>query len=109
MTVPIGPLWLGEITDPMVISAMLERLPDTPLYTARELDILLKLLQEELPASQFYDYHVLAKKGKVSPKPIETVIISLREQGYQASRTHYSGTGIKTDASYHEILDLLRS
>jgi tRNA (guanine26-N2/guanine27-N2)-dimethyltransferase len=109
MTVPIGPLWLGEITDPMVIFAMLERLPDTSLYTARELDILLKLLQEELPASQFYDYHVLAKKGKVSPKPIETVIISLREQGYQASRTHYSGTGIKTDASYHEILDLLRS
>jgi len=108
MTIAIGPLWLGEIQDPEIISAMLARLPDTPLHTARELGMLLTILKDEIPVSQFYDYHVLAKKGKVSPKPIEQVILSLREQGYQASRTHYSGTGIRTDASYREILDILR-
>jgi tRNA (guanine26-N2/guanine27-N2)-dimethyltransferase len=106
--VSIGPLWLGEIQDPEIISAMLEGLPNCTLNTARELGSLLTILRDELTTSFFYDYHVLAKRGKVSPKPIDEMIVSLREQGFQASRTHYSGTGIKTDASYRVILGLLK-
>lgn len=108
-TVPIGPLWLGAIQDPEILAAMLDRLPEQPLNTARELGSLLHILRDELSTSSFYDYHVLAKQGKVSPKPIGDVIAGLRDTGYRASRTHYTGTGIRTDAPYQAIMELLKA
>lgn len=106
-TIPIGPLWLGAIQDPGILSAMLERLPEQPLNTARELEPLLQTLRGELPTSSFYDYHLLAKRRKVSPRPIGEVITGIRNAGYHAGRTHYSGTGIKTDAPWQVITDQL--
>jgi tRNA (guanine26-N2/guanine27-N2)-dimethyltransferase len=62
------------------------------------LDRLLVLLETELPTATFYDYHVLAKRIVVSPPAIGTVLERLRTEGYRASRAHYAGTAIKTDA-----------
>ena len=105
---PAGPLWLGGIQDPAVIKAMKEALPCVQLNNARQLDSLLEMLGGELPTSSHYDYHAVAKQAKVSPRPIEDVIRSLRERGYQASRAHYSGTALKTDAPASEIVLALR-
>jgi tRNA (guanine26-N2/guanine27-N2)-dimethyltransferase len=101
---PAGPLWLGGVQDPAVIRAMEEALPCMALNTARHLAGLLDMLGAELPISSHYDYHALAKRAKVSPRPIEEVIHSLRECGYLASRAHYSGTALKTDAPAKEII-----
>jgi tRNA (guanine26-N2/guanine27-N2)-dimethyltransferase len=105
---PAGPLWLGGVQDPAVIKAMKEALPCVQLNTARQLESLLDLLGGELPTSSHYDYHAVAKQAKVSPRPIEDVIRSLRENGYQASRAHYSGTALKTDAPAREIVLALK-
>ena len=104
---PAGPLWLGGVQDQAVIRAMKEALPGMKLNTARHLATLLDLLGEELPTSSHYDYHALAKRAKVSPPPVEEVICSLREHGYQASRAHYSGTALKTDAPAREIISVI--
>ncbi|NYT06797.1 MAG: tRNA (guanine(10)-N(2))-dimethyltransferase [Methanomicrobiales archaeon] len=106
-TVPIGPLWLGPVQDPGILAAMLDRLPDHVLNTGRELGSLLHTLRDELPTSSFYDYHVLAKRGKVSPPPIDEVIAGIRDAGFRAGRTHYSGTGIRTDAPWQLIMSVL--
>jgi tRNA (guanine26-N2/guanine27-N2)-dimethyltransferase len=87
---------------------MIDRLPDLQLNTARELLPLLTTLRDELPTSSFYDYHVLARQAKISPLPIVSVITGLREAGYRASRVHYAGTGIKTDAPASVVLDVMR-
>ena len=107
-TIPIGPLWLGAIQDPEILAAMIDRLPEQPLNTARELGSLLHTLRDELPTSSFYDYHVLAKQGKVSPRPIGDVIAAILDTGYRASRTHYTGTGIRTDAPCQVIMEVLK-
>ncbi len=104
---PAGPLWLGGLQDPAVIRGMKEALPEMKLNTARHLATLLDLLGEELPTSSHYDYHALAKRGKVSPPPIDEVISSLREHGHRASRAHYSGTALKTDAPAREIISVI--
>ena len=96
--IPIGPLYLGAINHPGVISSMLGRLPSVPLTAGKELFRLLSLLQEELPTSSHYDYHRMAKALHTSPPPIGVVLRRLGESGYRVSRTHYSGTAIKTDA-----------
>lgn len=100
----IGPLWLGAICDPAVLGAMRDALPAATLAEPRALGRLLELLAAELPTSTFYDYHVLAKRLGVSPPAIETVLDRLRGAGYRASRTHYAGTGIRTDAPLGAML-----
>ena len=107
-TVPIGPIWLGAIQDMGVLDTMLKRLPEQPLNTGRKLGVLLAILRDELPVSSFYDYHMLAKRAKVSPRPIGEVIAGIMDAGYRAGRTHYSGTGIKTDAPWQVIVDILK-
>jgi tRNA (guanine26-N2/guanine27-N2)-dimethyltransferase len=96
--VPVGPLWLGGINDPETLSGMLDRLPSVPLAAGEELFRLLSILQEELPTSSHYDYHRMAKTLHTSPPPMDTVLERIRGAGFPASRAHYSGVAIKTDA-----------
>ncbi len=102
-TTPVGPLWLGAIADPATLVAMREAIGEATLAQGTALGRMLALLEAELPTSTFYDYHVLAKRLVVSPPAIETVLDRLREEGYRASRTHYAGTGVKTDAPLEAV------
>lgn len=95
---PIGPLWLGQVNDTEVLLSMKEKLPSVALDSAGAVDRLLDLLGEELDTSSHYDYHKIAQKESRSPGSIVNLIQHLRGAGYRASRVHYSGTGIKTDA-----------
>jgi tRNA (guanine26-N2/guanine27-N2)-dimethyltransferase len=79
-------------------------LDDVELGTKNELRKLMEICSEELDTSSHYDYHVVAKWLKVSPPEISAVIECLVSEGYAATRTHYSGYGIKTDAPVGAIL-----
>jgi len=105
---PIGPLWLGAIQERAILEEMRSRIGQIPLRTAPILQKLIAVLEEEIPTSSHYDYHRVAKEMKVSPPPIETVLERLREGGYRASRAHYAGTAIKTDASLPDLMNAIR-
>ncbi|WP_292520470.1 tRNA (guanine(10)-N(2))-dimethyltransferase [Methanoculleus sp.] len=96
--VPVGPLWTGRINDNPTLVAMEEALPGVTARTGTRIARLLATCGQELETSSHYDYHVIAKSLRVSPGSIGTVIERLVALGYQASRAHYSGTAIKTDA-----------
>jgi tRNA (guanine26-N2/guanine27-N2)-dimethyltransferase len=100
---PVGPLWLGAVNDPGILSGMLDRLPSVVIGEGEQLFRLLSLLQEELPTSSHYDYHRMAKALRCSPPPMEVVLGRIRDAGYRVSRGHYSGTAIKTDAPVEVI------
>ena len=106
---PIGPLWLGSINDRPLLERMQERLGEMELGTKKELLKLLELCKQELDTSSHYDYHVFAKWLKVSPPEITTVIERLTAQGFGATRTQYSGYGIKTDAPVDVISAVIRN
>ncbi len=95
---PIGPLWTGPVNDREILDAMRENLDLLVLRTRSQIARLIDLLQQELPTSSHYDYHAIAKRLKVSPTKIGGVIERLSALGYRASRAHYSGTALKTDA-----------
>jgi tRNA (guanine26-N2/guanine27-N2)-dimethyltransferase len=80
---------------------------DATLAQGIALDRLLALLEAELPTATFYDYHVLAKRSGVSPPAIETVLERLRKEGFRASRAHYAGTALKTDAPLAAVMAAL--
>ncbi|MDD4252976.1 MAG: tRNA (guanine(10)-N(2))-dimethyltransferase [Methanoculleus horonobensis] len=96
--VPVGPLWTGRINDDATLAAMQEALPSVTAGTGARIGRLLATCRQELDTSSHYDYHVIAKHLRVSPGRIETVIERLVALGYRASRAHYSGTALKTDA-----------
>jgi tRNA (guanine26-N2/guanine27-N2)-dimethyltransferase len=96
--VPIGPLWMGSISDRDTLGLMEEALPGVPLGSDRQIARLLATCRQELDISSHYDYHVIAKQLRVSPGAIDAVITRLIDLGYRASRAHYSGTALKTDA-----------
>jgi len=100
---PIGPLWLGPVNDPATLEGISRLLPDNTLAESPALTRLVRLLREELPTSTHYDYHVVARNLRVSPPPMETVLGRLEASGYRASRAHYSGTALKTDAPIGEV------
>lgn len=102
-TVPIGPLWLGCVNDPAMLEAMRTELPSSGLERGTALERLLTTLAGELPTASHYDYHVLAKRVGASPPAIDVFLERLRAGGYTASRAHYSGTAIKTDAPLRAV------
>ncbi len=63
--------------------------------------------QEEIDIPTYYDQHWLCKKQKISPGPIDELVSVLKKEGFASSRTHFSGTGFKTDASIVEIKKVL--
>ena len=105
---PIGPLYLGKLFDDAIIAGMQDQLPGLALGTHKDLLKLLCTCREELPLSSHYDYHLLARSLAVSPPPIDMVLARLQAAGYAAGRTHFSGTGVKTDAPLPVILAAIR-
>jgi tRNA (guanine26-N2/guanine27-N2)-dimethyltransferase len=104
---PIGPLWLGSIQHKETLIQMKQHLDSMVLGTRKDLAKLIDLCLEELPTSSYYDYHQLAKIAGCSPPGIDTVIACIIASGYPATRTHFSGYGIKTEAPLSVILNAI--
>jgi tRNA (guanine26-N2/guanine27-N2)-dimethyltransferase len=83
---------------------MREHLDDMVLGTKKDLAKLIDLCLQELPTSSHYDYHRIAKIAGCSPPDIERVLASIIASGYPATRTHFSGYGIKTEAPLPVII-----
>ena len=104
---PIGPLWLGSIQNKETLMQMRERTNEMELGSKKDLIKLIDLCYDELPTSGYYDYHRLTKIVGCSPPGISTVIARIIASGYPATRTHFSGYGIKTEAPLEVIFDAI--
>ena len=98
----IGPMWVGN----MYSSDILNSLEIKQYFGSK--DILSKMLdcwKYEDIMLLFYDSPFLAKHHKFKQQPsLDSVISTLQDDGYIAGRTHFSHTGIKTDASLDMVL-----
>lgn len=96
--IAIGPLWTGPLQDGDLLGRMELALPGFRFKKGMYLQKMLATCRQELGTSFHYDYHFLARHFRVSPPPLAEVINSLAGEGYRATRAHYSGTALKTDA-----------
>jgi tRNA (guanine26-N2/guanine27-N2)-dimethyltransferase len=93
-----GPLWLGKIQEPEIIGPAQEMLKDN-----RPAERLLDSCAREIDAPMYYDHHSICERLGTTPGKIEVLLEALRSRGYNASRTHFCGVGIKTDAPIQEV------
>jgi tRNA (guanine26-N2/guanine27-N2)-dimethyltransferase len=107
-----GPLWLGPLHDRSLCKKVISKLEIGIFGTKEQAKKTVNLCLNELDVVTFFDYHKLLKELKCSPIPIASLISGLRDIGYQASKTHFSGTSIKTNADVATLkgvlLDLCR-
>ena len=104
-----GPLWVGRLHQPDFCNEVVAEIDARNLGTKEQARKLVELCRDELEIPMFYDQHIMCKKIGVSPTGIEGFLAVLRDRGFAASRTHFSGTSFKTDADICEIENVLLS
>ncbi len=68
---------------------------------------IIEFCRDEIEIPTYYDQHWLCKQNKISAGPIDELVEVLTSAGFNASRTHFAGTGFKTDAGLDHINKLL--
>jgi tRNA (guanine26-N2/guanine27-N2)-dimethyltransferase len=105
----VGPLFIGKIQHPDYLRSMLLDEHLKKMGTKKKLRKSLSLMIEEslLDIPWSFDIPVLAKKCHTPVPPLTQVIKLLKEMGYHCSRTHYSGTCLKTNAMEPEMNSII--
>ena len=103
-----GPLWLGPLKEIDFCDQVIQELDKFVLNKKDEAKKLLTLCCSEADIPFFYDQHLLCETLKMSAPPIEPFLENLRQAGYTATRTHFSGTSFKSDAPLDIIFEILK-
>ncbi len=103
--VTAGPVWLGSLHEVDFVEAVREAVDDG-MGTADRARDLLTTIAGELDVPFHYDQHRLYKRWGESAIAMDEFLDRLRAAGFTASRTHYGGTTVKTDATVTEMGDL---
>ncbi|PCN50565.1 tRNA (guanine(10)-N(2))-dimethyltransferase [Candidatus Geothermarchaeota archaeon ex4572_27] len=107
-----GPLWIGPLHDKKLIEdaiSIVERGEALSEGERRRVLRILRIFRDEAEMPPYhYNIHRACKEAGVPVPKVEEVIEGLRQMGYAASRTHFCGYCIKTNAPYRDLLYLLR-
>ena len=99
-----GPLWIGRLWDNLLVSSMVEK-------SSKETAGLLNLIKEEslVDTVGFFDIHELCSSYKISTIPkMEDILTTLVSLGYSASRTHFSPTGVRSNITKDELIEVIK-
>ncbi|HUX97978.1 MAG TPA: tRNA (guanine(10)-N(2))-dimethyltransferase [Candidatus Deferrimicrobium sp.] len=104
-----GPLWLGEICDVSFCNQLLEKNTQMKLGTKKRIEKLLKYVIEEASGAQTYqNIHRICQQYKLNGIPLVKILQSLHDQGFSATRTHFSNVSIRTNASRTQIANSIK-
>lgn len=104
-----GPLWLGPLVDKGFVQRVMSDLVRRNFkLSQRAFSLLSRCVDEADGPPTFYDVHEVAGRVKASSPKLAEIIARLRKRGYFASRTHFSGVGLRTDASLDEVILALK-
>lgn len=107
-----GPMWGGPIHNEQFIDTMFnihKTLDPSVYHTIPRIEGMLTLARDELKDVPFYfSPSNLASVVRSSSPPHRKMISALCNAGYRASSTHAQASGIKTDAPFAVIWDILR-
>jgi len=100
-----GPLWTGRLWDEDLLKRIEQHILTDDFVDTEFIRIILE--ESKINNVGFYDLHKLSQKYKFQVPNFELVMQKIISKGYKASRTHFSGYGIKTDMKIRELLDIL--
>ena len=97
-----GPLWLGPLWNHALVGKML-------MKSTGNAEKLLTIIHKEahIHVVGFVDIHRVCKMLKITVPRSESIIAELKRRGYHATPTHFSDTGIRTDAPFEEVRTII--
>jgi tRNA (guanine26-N2/guanine27-N2)-dimethyltransferase len=97
-TVLSGPIWLGNLHDQKFLNQCLN-------YSTGNKSVirLLEICASEIEVPFYYDHHSICRRLGITPAKVDRVIDILREREWKASRTHFNGACIKTNAPLNDL------
>jgi len=104
-----GELWIGKLQDEGFLKCVAAENLKMGFGETGEIKKMAELLIGENGfRPSFFDLHTLAKKQKVRVGKTADAVELLAKAGFAASLTHFSPTGIKTDAKVGELTKILK-
>lgn len=99
-----GPMWAGKLWDAKLAALIYKNNKD------RSNAAFLRTISDEskIGAFGFYDTHVFSSRLGIHVPKLESVISALNKQGFMASRTHFNGNGVRTNASVSEFEKVIK-
>lgn len=94
-----GPVWTGKLFDKKFCKKVLPEIQEKKLKKKVNL-----MIEEAGKPALYYDVHEVFKGGSI-PK-MGKIIEKLEENGFEASRTHFKPTGIRTNAEIDKIQEI---
>jgi tRNA (guanine26-N2/guanine27-N2)-dimethyltransferase len=102
-----GPMWLGKLWDVELVENMYRLAVKDKNISEETRSLFSRIMREaKIPTVGFFD--LAEMKLKQVPK-LQKVIETLWAKGFAAARTHFSPTGIKTNASEKEFSRVLKA
>ena len=99
-----GPLWLGKLQEKKFVEKVFEGAYGLVDFHGLKT---LQLIIKEGDTPFYYDIHELCKLWKIPAPPMNEIIHELKNMGFEASRTHYSVTAIKTNGDVQTFKKIL--
>jgi tRNA (guanine26-N2/guanine27-N2)-dimethyltransferase len=104
-----GPLYIHPIKDQKFCEQVHEELGKRALGKQKEAMKIVSTCSHELrDIPYFYEHHALSKALKIPPPPLAALLDALQANGFAASRTQFSDTGLKTNARIDELKALVK-
>jgi tRNA (guanine26-N2/guanine27-N2)-dimethyltransferase len=105
-----GPLWLGRLFDARFCELMEDEARRRRLGLAQRIQRMLTLIRNEGEAPiTYYVVDKLCDSLNLPVPPVKKVVEALRREGFQASLTHFSSRGIRSDAPASKMREILPS
>lgn len=107
----LGPLWTGPLYDAGFVRELKSEVTALGYPTAKRALRLLETIEGEvgLQDRPYQAVESVSAALHVNMPKIEALIARLREEGFRAARTHFSPTGVRTDAGYVALATIIAS
>jgi tRNA (guanine26-N2/guanine27-N2)-dimethyltransferase len=107
-----GPLWIGDLFQLKHLEKALEIFEhDDASYYHKRVDRVLNEMIEENPLIEypFIDLHALCDLYNLTPPRNDEVIEHIQLAGYNATRTHFRPTAIRTNAPVGDVVSVVKN
>jgi len=104
-----GPLWLGELSDPMFVDEMIDDLENLSYLVDSKAEFIMNLVKGEhgYPVG-FFIIDYFCKQVGVKSIATDEALDAIKDSGYRVTRVHYDPRGFKTTATASELLEVFK-
>lgn len=105
----LGPIWSGNLYDKNLCFKILDELKRPHFKKSGRARKIILALTDELEQPFYYDVHKISERLSKNTPSMEFVINELEKSGFNAARTQFSDTSLKTDAKPGDITYIIRT